>query len=229
MEFVEYADWLIRAAAAIVAVVSGVTIRERRKDAAGKLMGGAALALFVGIACELLPRVLGAAALWRSAGRTVWGLALTVFCVLMTLIWEKACETKMGFYAEMLTRHSSGIRALACLAPFLFRAASVMQGESADELSEFPLSLIAPGVRSLMLAVAAAVISSRWHKTRGHSATLRDVWLWMLGAAVFEIAAELGAAVFPPLEKLELLSLVCLAAILLRFVRWSGERAGEIE
>ena len=224
MEYVEYADWLLRAAAGLIAAISGFTIRERRGDGAGKLMSGAAFVLLVGIVCDLLPRATGAAALWRSAGRTVWGLALTVFCVLMTLAWEKIYDVKMGYYAEMLTRDTSGIRALACIAPFIFRLASVMQGESAEIMSEWPLSLIAPGVRGLMLAIVTAVISSRWHKTREQNAPLRGVWLWMLGTAVFEIAAELDAAFHPLLEKLELPALACLSAIVLAFVRFCAEQ-----
>ena len=49
MEFIRYAAWIIRAAAALVLAVSGVTILERKKDGAGKLMGWTALAGFLGL------------------------------------------------------------------------------------------------------------------------------------------------------------------------------------
>ena len=228
-DLIGYADWFIRAAAAVLAGVCGATMLERRSDGAGKLMGWMALVLMLGGAGELLFRVLGAGPLGRSAGLMFWTLALTVFCVLLVLVWEKLCEAKQGFYSEMLLRHFSGIRALGCIAPFVARLAYAMQGESTDILSGAPLAagFIAPGIRCLGLAVAAGVGVRLYRKTAGQIRALNKVWLWLLGAAALEIVSELGAVVVPALEMLHLAALVCLSGLLLSSVRFSGEENGD--
>ena len=230
MVFLGYADWLLRAAAALIAVISGVTILERRRDGAGKLMAGAAFVLFAGIVCELLPRVLGAGALGRAAGRMGWLLAITVIPILLSLLWEKLYGKKPGYYAEMLLRDVSGIRALACIVLPVILLSGSMQGELYDPYAGTPayLRLIEPGVRSITLCVAVIVVSRHWRAAREEIPALRSVWLWLLGAALFEIAADLGGGLVPALQMPELLSLACLAAILLIFVRYAGEAAGEI-
>lgn len=229
MQFIEYADWLIRAAAALVFVISGVTILERRKDGAGKLMGAAALALFLGVCCGLLPRVLNAGALGRAAGRTVWFLALTVVPILLSLLWEKLYGKKLGYYAEMFLRDVSGIRALACVVLPIILLSGSMQGELYDPYAGTPayVRLIEPGVRSIALCVAVIVVSRHWHAAREEIPALRGVWLWLAAAALFAVAADLGGTFVPALQKLELLTLACLAALLLSFVRYAGEAAGE--
>ena len=231
MGFIDYADWLLRAAAALIAVISGVTILERRRDGAGKLMAGAAFALFVGIVCDLLPRVLGAGALGRAGGRTVWFLALTVVPILLSLLWEKLFGKKLGYYAEMLLRDVSGIRALACVVLPIILLSGSMQGELYDPYAGTPayVRLIEPGVRSVMLCAAVIVVSRHWRRTREEIPALRGVWLWLAAAAVFAVAADLGGTFVPALQKLELLTLACLAAVLLAFVRYAGEAAGEID
>ena len=231
MEYLTYADWLLRAAAALVFTVSGVTIMERRRDGAGKLMGWAALTLCIGAACDLLQRVLGAGALGQAAGRMVWFLSLTLVPILLSLLWEKLYGQKLGYYAEMLLRDVSGIRALACVALPVVLLSGVMGGDGYDPFAGMPLvyRLIAPGLRSVMLCVAAADVARLWHKTRDEIPALRDLWLWLTAAAAFEIAAELGSVFIPALEKLELLSLACLAALVLCLLRDAGAHAGEIE
>ena len=227
MDYLEYADWLIRAAAGMIAVISGVTILERRKDGAGKLMGWTAFAVFLGVCCDLLPRVLNAGALGHAAGRTGWLLALTAVPILLSLLWEKLYGKKLSYYAEMLLRDVSGIRALACVILPIILLAGSMQGERFDPYAGAPayIRLIEPGVRSAALLVAVIDAARHWRGTREEIPALRSVWAWLLAAAVTEIAAETGAVLVPVLGKLELLALVCLSALLLRFVRFSGESA----
>lgn len=228
-DLIGYADWLIRAAAAVLAGVCGATMLERRSTGAGKLMGWMALMLTLGGVGELLFRVLGAGALGRSAGQMLWTLALTVSCVLLVLAWEKLYGKKQGFNSEMLLRHFTGIRALGCIAPFVVRLAYAMQGMSTDILNGAPpaAGFIAPGIRCLGLAVAAGVGVRLYRKTVGQIRTLDKVWLWLLGAAALEIASELGAVVVPALETLHLAALVCLSGLLLSFVRFSGGENGD--
>ena len=227
MEYVEYADWLIRASAALCMIASGATILERRKDGAGKLMGWTAVLLFIGVVCDLLPRMLNAGALGRAAGRMGWFLALTAAVVLLSLIWEKLYGKKLGYYAEMLLRDVSGIRALACVVLPIILLSGSMGGGLYDPYARVPayVRLIGSGVRSAALLVAAIIVVRHWSGTREEISTLRHVWSWLLAAAVLACAADLGGTFVPMLEKLELLALVCLAAIWLRFVRFSGETA----
>lgn len=228
MEFSDlftYADWLLRAAAGLLFVISGVTMLQRRRDGAGRLMAWTALALFLGVVCDLLPRLLGAGPLGAAAGRTGWFVALTVVPILLSLLWEKLYEQKLSYYAEMLLRDVSGIRALACVALPIILLSGAMGGEMYDPFAGVPFAyrLIAPGIRSAGLLVAAVDVARHWRKTREAIPSLRSVWLWLLLAAVFETAAELGGVPVPALEALELLALACLALLALALLRHAGE------
>lgn len=231
MNLLTFADWAVRAAAALAAALAGVTMLERGRDPAGKLMGWAALILFLGTAADLLARVLGAGAMGRAAGRAAWHIALTVFVVLLSLLWEKLYDKKNGYYAEMLIRDVSGIRALACVALPIVLLSGVIGGEDMDIYAGLPwyFRLIAPGVRSVMLLVAAGVVARQWSKTKAEIPALRSVRLWLLGGAALECAADLGEPFVPALGALELPALVCLAALLLCLTRHSAERAVNIE
>ncbi len=225
--YAAYADWLLRAAAAVLAGAAGFTVRERRKDAAGRLMCGAAFVLCVGIVCDLLTRVLGAGTLGRAAGRAGWFVALTVFLILLSLLWEKRFDRKLGHSAELLLRDVSGIRALACVALPIILLSGAMQGEGFDPFDGVPAyyRLIAPSIRSLCLLVAAGVVVRCWRTAREAVPALANVWLWLLAGTVLECAADLASAFFPAAfrETLELLALACFCAILLCLVRDAGD------
>ncbi len=83
----------------IFAIASGIIILMKRKDSIGKFMGSAALILGIGDAFHLIPRVLnyfvdGDFNFWLGFGKMVTSITMTVFYVLMYLLWLKAYNAK---------------------------------------------------------------------------------------------------------------------------------------
>ena len=234
MRYMAYAECAFILAALLTAGIGGVTILQRRTDGAGKLMGGAALTLCAGEALSLLPRAahrlgfLPEPGLGSLAGRMAAAVAVSVLCILLSLLWEKLCGKRNGFFAEMHIRELSGARALACLFPVVVWLSQAMGGEKGNPLADSRTALLAvAGARGLTLLIVAAIVAYRWYKTRDEVPTLKSVW-WLLGlGAILEIAADFGAVLVPALEWLYIPELVCFLGIVLRFVRYSGE-TGEL-
>ena len=231
MEYLLYAECALILAALLTAGIGGVTILQRRPDATGKLMGWAALVLGIGEALYLIPRAGEGLGFWEPglgglAGKTAAALAVTVFCILLSLLWEKVYEKKNGFFAEAHIRELSGARALACLFPLFLWLSDSLQGEKGTAL-EGTAALAVAGVRGLTLLIVAAVVARHWYVTRAEVPTLRNVWWLLVLGVLFEIGADLGAVFVPALTYLWVPELVCLLGIVLAFVRYAGE-TGEL-
>ena len=229
-EYLVLAESAFGLAALLAALLGGVTVLQRRNDAAGKLMGWSALVLFIGEALHLVPRTLAGLAGMENgflllAGRMAAALALTVFCILLSLLWEKLYAGKNGFFTEAHVRELSGARALACLFPVFYWLSGLMRGETADPMAGASgmEALIVPAVRGMTLLIVAAIVAHHWRTKRAGLPTLRHVWQLLLLTALFEIAADVGAVFIPALEWLYIPKLVCLLAIVLCFVRFAGE------
>ena len=234
-EILGIAECVVGLAALLVALLGGVTILQRRGDSAGKLMGWSALVLFVGYALYLVPKTLtGLAGLESSflpaAGRMAAAIAVTVFIILLSLLWEKLYEKKNSYYAEMGIRDLSGIRALGCVGPIVLGLVGFMEADgSFDPLDGVPFyfALIAPAVRCVPLLIVAGIVAAHWRGTRDALPTLRPVWWLLLLSVLFGVAADVGRVFVPALELLYLPQLVCLLAIVVFFVRFAGE-TGEL-
>ena len=230
VDYLVIAECVVGLAALLVALLGGVTILQRRNDAAGKLMGAAALVLFIGYALYLIPRALVELAGLESgflpvAGRMVAAIAVTVFYILLSLLWEKLYEKKNSYYAEMAVRDLAGIRALGCVGPVVLHLSALLQGEETGDLfgGSVWLALIVPAVRCVPLLIVALIVAAHWSKTRDALPTLRNVWLLLGLSALFGIASDVGAVFVPALEYLYFPQLVCLLWIVLLFVRFAGE------
>ena len=230
MEYLLYAECALILAALLTAGIGGVTILQRRPDATGRLMGWAALVLGIGEALSLIPRALWLLGfreqgLGDQAGRMAAAIAVSVFCILLSLLWEKVYEKKNGFFAETHIRELSGARALACLLPVFLWLGRSMHGEMGDPLADEPIQVLAgiAGVRGVTLLIVAAVVARHWYVTRAEVPTLRNVWWLLVLGVLFEIGADLGAVFVPALTYLWVPELVCLLGIVLAFVRYAGE------
>ena len=229
------AECVIGLAALLVALLGGVAILQRRNDSAGKLMGWSALVLFIGFALYLIPKALaGLAGLENgflpAAGRMAAAIAVTVFYILLSLLWEKLYEKKNSYYAEMGVRDLSGIRALGCVGPIVLGLVGFMDADGRfDPLEGVPFyfALIAPAVRCVPLLIVAVIGAASWRKTRDALPTLKSVWWLLVVSMLFGVAADFGMVFVPALELLYLPQLVCLLAIVGLFVRFAGE-TGEL-
>ena len=236
MQYLAYTESIFGIAALLVALLGGITILQRRNDGAGKLMGWSALILFIGYALYLVPKAMAGLAGMENgflvlAGRMAAALAVTVFYILLSLLWEKLYAEKNGFFAEMHIREISGVRALTCLFPVFLWLSALMQGftVSADPLAGAGgmEALIVPAVRAVTLLIIAAIVAWHWRKTREALPMLRPAWLMLILSALFGIAADVGAVFVPALELLYIPQLICLLWIVLLFVRYAGE-TGEL-
>ena len=235
MAYLVYAECALILAALLTAGIGGFTILQRRTDSVGKLMGGAALVLCVGEALSLLPRAaqrlgfLSEPGLGTLAGRMAAAIAVSVFCILLSLLWEKLYAKQNGFFAEAHIRELSGARALACVFPVVLWLSQSMGGEKGNPIAELPLTalLAVAGVRGLALLIVAAIVARHWYKTREEIPTLKPVWWLLLLGAAFEIAADFGAVLVPALAYAYIPELICLLGIVVRFVRYAGE-TGEL-
>ena len=233
-EILTIAECVVDLAALLVALLGGVTILQRRNDSVGKLMGWSALILFIGFALYLVPKAMAALAGMDNGflllcGRMAAAIAVTVFCILLSLLWEKLYAAKNGFFAEAHIRELSGARGLACLFPVFYWLSGIMGGEKADPMADAAglEALIVPAVRCVTLLIVVAVVAHHWRKTRDTLPTLKNVWWLLVGSMLFAIAADLGMVFVPALELLYIPQLVCLLAIVALFVRFAGE-TGEL-
>ena len=233
-EYLVWAEGILGFAAMLAALLGGITILQRRNDAAGKLMGWTALILCIGEALRLAAWLLRSfternAAFWSLTGRMAAALAVTVVCVLLSLLWEKLYEKKNSYYAEMLVRDLAGIRALGCVGPIVLYLSNILQDEIYDPLAGVPAlyALIAPAVRCVPLLVIAAVVAWHWRKMRDALPTLQSVWLALVLSALFGVVADIGAVFVPALRLLWIAQAACLLWIVMRFVRFAGE-TGEL-
>ena len=81
----------------LFAVTAGIFILCKRRDRIGKLMGFAVLILGCGDAFHLVPRVLNYFidadfTAWLGVGKLITSVTMTVFYVLMYLLWIRAYE-----------------------------------------------------------------------------------------------------------------------------------------
>ena len=218
-------------AALLCAALGGITILQRRHDTAGKLMGWSALTLLLGDAFHLIPRALEALTglapgLWGGVGRMLCAVAITVFCILLLLAWEALSGRKAGFYAEMLSRHSGGLRLLLCLGPIFYSL--VFDGDPYAGAAGWT-RLLLPGLRSVLLLVLAIDVARLYFKTRQDLPGLQMIWWLLLAAAGFETVSDLGGAWVPALAAAHAGTIVCLLAITLCFVRFTARHSGDIE
>ncbi len=213
----------------LIALSAGIAILQRRSDSVGKLMGWATLILWFGDCFHLIPRIMRDLAgldtgLWIEIGTLITSISMTVFYVLLFILWEKLYNEKHGFYAEMLVRDLSGIRALVCVALLL----AILFGSSVSELGDLAV-LIASLVRNVPFVIVGAIVAVCYYKKRAVIPTLQPIWLLILLSFLFYLPVALGAAYLPILGVLMLPKTVCYILMILRFVRFAGETGAEAD
>ncbi len=203
----------------LFAIVMGVCILYRRRDAVGRLMGCAVLVLGCGDAFHLVPRVLnyfvaGDFAPWLGIGKLVTSITMTVFYLLLYRLWLRAygeCENrKLSLAVYTLT----AIRILLCLLPqnrWLQNESSVLWGI----------------LRNIPFVALGCIDVVLYHRTKSVLRPFRPVWLLITLSFLFYLPVAVAASLVPMLGMLMLPKTVCYMLLIWAFWKQATEKSEE--
>lgn len=197
----------------VFAIVTGFRILKASKpDSAGRLMGIATLILGFGDAFHLVPRVLNyfvdadfTAAL--GVGKLVTSITMTVFYVIMLLIYKKLFGG--GNLRTMYIL--AAIRVILCLLPqnqWITNEGSVTMGI----------------IRNIPFVIIGLMIVILYYIKRTEIRELRNVWILVALSFIFYIPVAVGASVVPMLGMLMLPKTVCYMILIYCFYRFVKRR-----
>ena len=199
----------------VFAIVMGVRILRRGKDAAGKMMGLAVLILGCGDAFHLVPRVLNYFvtadfAPWLGVGKLVTSVTMTVFYLLMYRIWLKVYGVGEDRRMTAAVYALTAVRVLLCLFPqnrWLQNESSVLWGV----------------LRNIPFAALGGVVVWLYWQRRAQVKCLRHVWLLVTLSFLFYIPVAVGAGLVPMLGMLMLPKTVCYMILIWAFWTYNKE------
>ena len=194
------------------AIVLGVCILRKRRDAVGKLMGAAVLILGCGDAFHLIPRVLnyfcsGDFTAWLGFGKLVTSITMTVFYLLMYRLWLRVCGEKENRALSMTVCLLAALRIVLCLLPgnrWLQNDGPAFWGI----------------VRNLPFVALGVVDVCLYFRKRGELRCFRSVWLLISLSFLFYIPVAFAAGLVPLLGMLMLPKTVCYMFLIWTF--WKG-------
>ncbi len=198
----------------LFAIVMGVCILRRRRDAVGRQMGIAVLILGCGDSFHLIPRVLnyfvdGNFTPWLGFGKLVTSVTMTVFYLLLYRLWLRVYgereERKLSIAVYALT----AARILLCLLP-------------QNRWLENESSMLWGVVRNIPFVALGGIDVWLFFRKRAELRVLRPVWLLVTLSFLFYIPVAVGAGLVPMLGMLMLPKTVCY--MILIWVFWKLAR-----
>ena len=194
------------------AIVLGVCILRKRRDAVGKLMGAAVLILGCGDAFHLIPRVLnyflsGDFTAWLGFGKLVTSITMTVFYLLLYRLWLRVYGETENRALRVTVYLLVALRVVLCLLPgnrWLQNDGPAFWGIIRN------LPFVALGIADIRL----------YYQKRGELRCFRFVWLLISLSFLFYIPVAAAAGLVPLLGMLMLPKTVCY--MLLIWVFWKG-------
>ncbi len=200
----------------LFAVTAGIWILCRRRDRIGKRMGFAVLILGCGDAFHLVPRVLNYFidadfTAWLGVGKLITSVTMTVFYVLMYLIWAEAYEKRETKAIGAAVILLAAVRIVLCALP---------QNRWLENDSPVVWGI----VRNVPFIALGAVIVCLYFKTRNEIRALRAVWLLVTLSFLFYIPVAVAAPLLPILGMLMLPKTVCYMILIGAFLKFSAPR-----
>lgn len=194
------------------AIILGICILKRQKDAIGKQMGSAVLILGCGDAFHLVPRVLNYFIeadfdAWLGFGKLVTSITMTVFYLLMYRIWLKVYKEREDRKLSLTLYVLVVLRIVLCLLPqngWLQNESSVLWGI----LRNIPFA-----------AIGVIIVWLFWQK-RTDVRKLRNVWILVTLSFVFYIPVAVAAGIVPMLGMLMLPKTVCYMLLIWAFWKY---------
>ena len=201
----------------LFAVVMGVLILIKRKDALGKLMGMAALILGCGDAFHLVPRVLNYFVdndftFFLGTGKLITSITMTVFYVLLYHIWMKAYGEETGKTFKIVFYLAAALRIAFCLLPqnrWFTNDGSIMMGMIRN------IPFLAVGIMTVVI----------YFRNRMQIKLFKYVWLLVTLSFAFYIPVTVGASLIPALGALMLPKTICYMLLLWSF--WKLAKEGQ--
>ena len=198
----------------LFAITAGVYMLVRSKNAAGRLMGLAALILGAGDAFHLVPRVLnyffdGDFSFWLGTGKLITSITMTVFYVLLYYLHRRLYNRRPGKKMSIPVYALAAGRILICLFP--------QNGWFSNESNLFWAIF-----RNVPFAILGAIIIVLYFQTRNELRTLSRVWLYVTLSFAFYLPVAVGAAYVPLLGMLMLPKTVCYMLMIVAFLRYNA-------
>ena len=194
------------------AILLGVGILRKRRDAVGRLMGAAVLILGCGDAFHLIPRVLnyflsGDFTAWLGIGKLVTSVTMTVFYLLLYRLWLRVYRETENRTLSVAVYLLAALRIGLCLLPgnrWLENDSSVFWGI----------------VRNLPFVALGIIDICLYYRKRGTLRCFRFVWLLISLSFLFYIPVAVAAGLIPMLGMLMLPKTVCYMLLIWAF--WRG-------
>lgn len=198
----------------LFAVTAGIFILCKRRDRIGKLMGFATLILGCGDAFHLVPRVLNYFidadfTAWLGVGKLITSVTMTVFYVLMYLLWIRAYEKPENKGLSAAVCALAAVRVILCAMPqnkWLENGSSVVWGI----------------IRNVPFVALGVIIVYLFFKTRKEIGALRAIWLLVALSFLFYIPVAVAAPLLPILGMLMLPKTVCYMILIGVFLKYSS-------
>ncbi len=201
----------------LFAIVIGIRILRKRKDAVGRLMGLAVLILGCGDAFHLIPRVLNYFidadfTAWLGFGKLVTSVTMTVFYVLMYRLWLRVYDEREDKRLTAAVYALAAVRILLCLLPqnrWLQNDSSVLWGV----------------IRNIPFVILGFIDVWLFFRKRFEIRRFRHVWLLITLSFLFYIPVAVAAGLVPLLGMLMLPKTVCYMILIWVFWKYASEES----
>ena len=199
----------------IFAIALGALMLRRRKSAAGRLMGWAALILGCGDAFHLVPRVLNYFidadfSAWLGVGKLITSVTMTLFYLLMYRLWLRVYGEKEDRRVSAAVYVLTVLRVVLCLLP-----------QNRWLLNDSPLLWAV--LRNIPFAALGALIVWIYFRKRAADRRLGGVWLLVTLSFLFYIPVTVGAGALPILGALMLPKTVCYMLLIWTFWKYPAD------
>ena len=208
----KYGESIFDIAYLLIVIFVGVRILRMRRDAVGKLMGGAVLILGCGDAFHLVPRVLNYFidadfTAWLGFGKLVTSITMMAFYLLLYRLWLRFYDAPEDKRLSRAVYALTAVRVLLCLLPqnrWLENESSVLWGV----------------IRNVPFVALGAVIVWLYYRKRDVIPRFRRVWLLVTLSFLFYIPVAVAAGVVPMLGMLMLPKTVCYMCLIWAFWKY---------
>ena len=199
----------------LFAVTAGICILCGRRNRIGTLMGIATLILGCGDAFHLVPRILdyfieADFTAWLGIGKLVTSVTMTVFYVLMFLLWFNAYERRESKGLSAAVYALAAIRVFLCAMP-------------QNKWLENDSPVIWGIIRNIPFVALGVIIVCLFFQARKEIGTFRPVWLLVALSFVFYIPVAVAAPLLPMLGMLMLPKTVCYMILIGVFLKSSKQ------
>ena len=200
------------------AITAGVLLLVKKRGKAAFLMGIATLALGVGDAFHLIPRVLryfseGDYTFYLGLGKLITSVTMTAFYVLMYRLWLLVYEKEENKPLSFTVYALALLRVILCALP----QNQWFSGEG---------SVLWGILRNIPFVALGGIIVWLFFVTRREKKTFASVWMLVTLSFLFYIPVAVAASLVPLLGMLMMPKTVCYILLIALFLRYAFANGG---